>query len=91
MSKTPQNPPTTINLVQTLPRDNVNLANIHTQYILAEHIAVQRYVPPVYTIGEPTFIAHITVKVPYKIDQYAEMEKETRYKEDESFQINYGS
>lgn len=53
------------------------------QYIPTAHIAThERYVPPTYVAGEPTFTAPVMVNVPYQIDQYVEMQKEARSKED---------
>lgn len=60
-----QNPPPTINLIQTPPRDNVTFANTHAQYIPAEHTANREYfIPPVYIVGETTFTMPVTDLVP---------------------------
>lgn len=50
-----------------------------------QHTATHEwYVPPIYATSKPTFTTPVTVRMPYEIDQYVEMEKEARSKEDES-------
>ncbi|XP_015169313.1 uncharacterized protein [Solanum tuberosum] len=39
---------------------------------------------PVYAVGAPTFTKPVVVNVPYEVDQYEEMEKDARLKEDAS-------
>lgn len=81
----PQNPPASTNLVHTTPHDNVTFTNNHMQYIPSEHnYNHERYVLPVYTTYEPTFTAHVTVRVTCEIDQYVEMEREARTKKEKS-------
>lgn len=41
-------------------------------------------VPPIYAAGPPTSTAPGVFKDPYEVDQYAEIEKDTRSKEEES-------
>lgn len=54
--------------------------------IFGAHVAApyESHVPPVYVVEAPTFTMPATVKVPYEVDQYAEMDKNARLKEDES-------
>nr|XP_016442431.1 PREDICTED: uncharacterized protein LOC107767846 [Nicotiana tabacum] len=55
------------------------------QHISVAHAAThERYVPLVYAISEPTFTAPIIARVLDEIDQYAEMEREARRKEEDS-------
>ncbi|KAH0773510.1 hypothetical protein KY290_010647 [Solanum tuberosum] len=56
------------------------------QQILRAHVAApyERHAPPVYAIGSPTFTTLTVVNVLYEVDQYAEMEKNARLKEDAS-------
>ncbi|XP_055826332.1 uncharacterized protein LOC129894696 [Solanum dulcamara] len=57
-----------------------------TQQIFGAHIAApyDSQIPPVYAVEAPTFMTPARVKVPYEVDQYAEIEKDARLKEDES-------
>ncbi|KAG5571811.1 hypothetical protein H5410_061577 [Solanum commersonii] len=72
-------------------QDRSNLSNrdptIPTmQQILGAHIAApyETNVPPVYAVGAPTFTMPVVVNVPYEVNQYEEMEKDTWLKEDAS-------
>ncbi|KAG5576639.1 hypothetical protein H5410_056773 [Solanum commersonii] len=42
------------------------------------------HVPPIYATRAPTFTVPTVVNVPYEVNQYAEMEKDTQMKEDAS-------
>ncbi|XP_049358814.1 uncharacterized protein LOC125823480 [Solanum verrucosum] len=54
--------------------------------ILGAHVAApyEPHVPPVYAAGAPTFTMPAVVNVPYEVDQYEEMEKDARLKQDAS-------
>ncbi|XP_049391611.1 uncharacterized protein LOC125856071 [Solanum stenotomum] len=54
--------------------------------ILGAHVAApyETHVPPVYAARAPTFTMPAVVNVPYEVDQYEEMEKDARLKEDAS-------
>ncbi|KAG5628276.1 hypothetical protein H5410_013494 [Solanum commersonii] len=54
------------------------------QQILGAHVAApfEPHVPPVYAARAPTFTMPAVVNVPYEVDQYAEIEKDTQMKED---------
>uniref|UniRef100_M1DGZ3 Gag-pro n=1 Tax=Solanum tuberosum TaxID=4113 RepID=M1DGZ3_SOLTU len=56
------------------------------QQILGVHVAApyEPRVPPVYTAGVPTFTTPAVINIPYEVDQYEEMEKDARLKEDAS-------
>ncbi|KAH0760966.1 hypothetical protein KY290_017039 [Solanum tuberosum] len=56
------------------------------QQILGARVAApyEPHVPPVYATGAPTFTMPAMVNVPYEVDHYAKMEKDTRLKEDAS-------
>ncbi|MCE0481102.1 hypothetical protein HAX54_038513, partial [Datura stramonium] len=41
------------------------------------------HMPPIYAVEAPTFTAPITIRVPYEVDQYAEMEKDVWRKEED--------
>nr|XP_016460483.1 PREDICTED: uncharacterized protein LOC107783966 [Nicotiana tabacum] len=81
--QTPQNPHITNSATHTPPRDGVTCTtNQHKPVTYAT--THERYVPPIYVIYEPTFTTPIMVKMPYEIDQYTEMEREAKRKEEES-------
>ncbi|XP_060208582.1 uncharacterized protein LOC132635979 isoform X1 [Lycium barbarum] len=56
------------------------------QHIPGAHVDTFRkqYVPPVYAAGAPTFTALVTVRVPFEVDQYAEIERDAKIGEDKS-------
>ncbi|KAG5571606.1 hypothetical protein H5410_061372 [Solanum commersonii] len=56
------------------------------QQILREHVVApyEPHVPPVYAAEAPTFTTPVVVNIPYEVDQYAEMEKDDRLKDDAS-------
>ncbi|XP_060210376.1 uncharacterized protein LOC132637279 [Lycium barbarum] len=56
------------------------------QHIPGAHVDTSReqYIPPVYTAGALSFTAPVTVRVPFEMDQYAEMERDAKIGEDES-------
>ncbi|KAG5576197.1 hypothetical protein H5410_056331 [Solanum commersonii] len=72
-------PPASPTAVRTIPGLSNRDPTIPTmQQISRAHVATpyEPYVPPVYAAGAPTFTMPVMVNVPYKVDQYAEMEKE---------------
>ncbi|MCE5165795.1 hypothetical protein HAX54_012325 [Datura stramonium] len=58
--------------VDTMP------TNPEMQHILGSHIATsyETHTPHVYAVEAPAFIEPVTIRVPYEVDQYAEMEKD---------------
>ncbi|MCE5167164.1 hypothetical protein HAX54_040449, partial [Datura stramonium] len=44
----------------------------------------ESHAPPVHAAEAPAFIAPVTVRVPYEVDQYAKIEKDIRMKEEDS-------
>lgn len=86
-----QLPPTLPPAVMTTPKLSLPTqaatmpTNPTIQHILGAHIATsyELPMPPVYAIGSPTFMTQIMVRVLYKVDQYAEIEKDARLKEEE--------
>ncbi|XP_070045268.1 uncharacterized protein [Nicotiana tomentosiformis] len=77
-----QNPPITTNIT-TPPHDRVTFTT--NQQIPVAHAAThERYIPPIYVKTKSTFTAPIMVRVPYEIDQYAEIESEAMRKEEVS-------
>lgn len=56
------------------------------QQILGAHVAApfEPLVPLVYAAEAPTFIMPVVVNIPYEVNQYAEMEKDARLKENAS-------
>ncbi|KAH0742961.1 hypothetical protein KY290_030954 [Solanum tuberosum] len=80
-------PPASPTAVRTVPDLSNRERIIPTmQQILGAHVATpyEPYVPPVYTAGAPTFTMPAVVNVPYEVDQYEQMEKDARLKEDAS-------
>ncbi|KAH0661678.1 hypothetical protein KY284_026609 [Solanum tuberosum] len=59
------------------------------QQILGAHVTTsyKPHVPPVYTAVAPTFTAPTVINVSYEVDQYVEMEKDARLKEDASINV----
>ncbi|XP_060211790.1 uncharacterized protein LOC132639355 [Lycium barbarum] len=64
------------NLPPLTPANHIPGAHVDTSH--------EQYVPPVYAAGAPTFTAPVTVRVPFEVDQYAEMERDAKLGEDES-------
>ncbi|KAG5620260.1 hypothetical protein H5410_005478 [Solanum commersonii] len=80
-------PPGSPTAVRTIPDLSNRDPTISTmQQILGAHVTApyEPHVPPVYAVGAPTFTMPAVLNVPYKVDQYAEMEKDTQLKEDGS-------
>ncbi|KAH0658407.1 hypothetical protein KY289_027155 [Solanum tuberosum] len=76
--------PTAIRTVPDLSNRDPTIPTM--QQILEAHVAApyEPHVPPVYVAGDPTFTMPVVVNVPYEVDQYEEMEKDARLKEDAS-------
>ncbi|MCE3214620.1 hypothetical protein HAX54_052900 [Datura stramonium] len=57
-----------------------------TQHRTRAHVetSYDAHVPPVYTFETPTYTTPVTVRVLYEVDQYTEMEKDARIKEEDS-------
>ncbi|XP_060192680.1 uncharacterized protein LOC132622155 [Lycium barbarum] len=56
------------------------------QHIPGAHVDTSReqYVTPIYAARAPTVTAPVTVRVPFEVDQYADMERDAKIREDES-------
>uniref|UniRef100_M1DW54 Uncharacterized protein n=1 Tax=Solanum tuberosum TaxID=4113 RepID=M1DW54_SOLTU len=82
--RVPPASPTAIRTVLNLSNHDPTIPTM--QQILGAHVAApyEPHVPPVYAAGSPTFTILAKVNVPYEVDQYAEMEKDTQLKEDAS-------
>ncbi|KAH0670562.1 hypothetical protein KY290_005472 [Solanum tuberosum] len=74
--------PTAVRTVPDLSNHDPTIPTM--QQILGAHVATpyEPHVPPVYTARAPTFTVSAVINVPYEVDQYAEMEKDTQMKED---------
>ncbi|KAG5616501.1 hypothetical protein H5410_016325 [Solanum commersonii] len=78
-------PPASPTAVRTIPDLSNRDPTIPTmQQILGAHDATPYgpHVPPIYATGDPTFTMPAVVNVPYEVDQYEKMEKDTQLKED---------
>ncbi|KAH0682697.1 hypothetical protein KY285_020203 [Solanum tuberosum] len=82
--RVPSSSPTAIRTIPDLSNRDPTIPTM--QQILGAHVAApyKPHVPPVYAAGAPTFTMPAVVNVPYKVDQYEEMEKDARMKEDAS-------
>uniref|UniRef100_M1D948 Uncharacterized protein n=1 Tax=Solanum tuberosum TaxID=4113 RepID=M1D948_SOLTU len=82
-----QVPPASPTAVRTVPDlSNRDPTIPRMQQILGAHVAApyEPHVPPVDAAGAPTFTMPVVVNVSYEVDQYEEMEKDARLKEDAS-------
>uniref|UniRef100_M1DCF6 Uncharacterized protein n=1 Tax=Solanum tuberosum TaxID=4113 RepID=M1DCF6_SOLTU len=82
--RVPPASPTAIRTVLNLSNHDPTIPTM--QQILGAHVAApyEPYVPPVYGAEAPTFTIPAKINIPYEVDQYAEMEKDTQLKEDAS-------
>ncbi|XP_055800430.1 uncharacterized protein LOC129869872 [Solanum dulcamara] len=79
--------PSAIRTAPDLPtQDPVTPTYPVTNQIFGAHTVApyDSHIPPVYAVEAPTFTIPVRVKVSHEVDQYAEMEKDARLKEDES-------
>jgi len=80
-------PPASPMAVRTIPDLSNRDPTIRTmQQILGAHVTApyEPHVPSVYAAAAPTLITPTVVNILYEVDQYTEMEKDARLKEDAS-------
>ncbi|KAG5616372.1 hypothetical protein H5410_016196 [Solanum commersonii] len=76
--------PTAVRIIPDLSNHDPTTPTM--QQILGAHVVApyETHVPPIFTAGAPTFTMPAVVNVPYKVDQFEEMEKDARLREDRS-------
>uniref|UniRef100_M1D8V5 Uncharacterized protein n=1 Tax=Solanum tuberosum TaxID=4113 RepID=M1D8V5_SOLTU len=79
--RVPPASPTVVRTIHDLSNRDPTIPTM--QQILGAHVAApyELHVTPVYVAGAPTFTIVAVVNVPYEVDQYAKMEKDTQLKE----------